>query len=64
MDGTKIEVPSQIESSNPWTKNKSQPWGSPSTPAIPCSLEDVMSEELIKTIQVEEERASSPNDGY
>ncbi|XP_068021581.1 serine/threonine-protein kinase RIO3 [Melanerpes formicivorus] len=36
------------------------PWGAPATPAISCSLADVMSEQLAKELQLEEENAAFP----
>ena len=41
--------------SNPWSKARASPaWGSPATIPAPCSLEDVMSEELAKELEAEE----------
>jgi len=40
---------------SPWGVVKVPPWGSPGVVAAPtCSLEDVMSEELVKQLQQEE----------
>ncbi|XP_068046791.1 LOW QUALITY PROTEIN: serine/threonine-protein kinase RIO3 [Anomalospiza imberbis] len=36
------------------------PWGAPSTTSISCSLADVMSEQLAKELQLEEESAAFP----
>ncbi|NXD93575.1 RIOK3 kinase, partial [Chaetorhynchus papuensis] len=36
------------------------PWGAPSTTSISCSLADVMSEQLAKELQLEEENAAFP----
>lgn len=41
----------------PWGGAKVPPWGSPGVVAAPtCSLEDVMSEELVKQLQQEDTR--------
>ena len=40
---------------SPWGGVKVPPWGSPGVVAAPtCSLEDVMSEELVKQLQQED----------
>lgn len=36
------------------------PWGTPKTASISCSLADVMSEQLAKELQLEEENAAFP----
>ena len=45
---------------SPWGGVKTPPWGSPAAPA--CSLEDVMSEELVKQLvqQEEQQREGDP----
>ena len=48
---TSNTAPSGTQSS-PWGGVKTPPWGSPAAP--PCSLEDVMSEELVKQLQQDE----------
>lgn len=56
MEGTVSEnpVPTQTiaPSTNPWAK-KSTPWGR-SPPVVPCSLEEVMSEQLAADLQDKE----------
>lgn len=53
MEGTLTEVTG--ESAKPWSKSTGgSPWGKTS-PVVPCSLEDVMSEQLATELQTEEE---------
>ena len=55
MDGTVAE-PSK-DTTSPWKRSTGgSPWGKTS-PVQPCSLEDVMSEQLATDLQAEEENS-------
>ncbi|XP_078397299.1 serine/threonine-protein kinase RIO3 [Cetorhinus maximus] len=51
--------PGPAAGSQPWRSKC--PWGSPPSTVTPCSLSDVMSEELAKELQQEEESAAFPH---
>lgn len=61
MEGTLTE-PTR-DSASPWKQPAgSSPWGKP-TAVVPCSLEDVMSEQLATELQIEEERLFNKTEG-
>lgn len=51
MEGTVTETPVKP---NSWSTSSS-PWGKPQATVVPCSLEDVMSEQLASELQEKEE---------
>ncbi|XP_041045716.1 serine/threonine-protein kinase RIO3 isoform X2 [Carcharodon carcharias] len=51
--------PGPAAGSQPWRSKC--PWGSPPSTVTPCSLSDVMSEELAKELQQQEESAAFPH---
>ncbi|XP_063155258.1 serine/threonine-protein kinase RIO3 [Candoia aspera] len=58
--GVAAVVPAAEASPSPaWPQSKC-PWGTPKNTTISCSLADVMSEQLAKELQVEEESAAFP----
>ncbi|XP_029446987.1 serine/threonine-protein kinase RIO3 [Rhinatrema bivittatum] len=54
MDPVEIAGPAAPVAAPGWPQKC--PWGAPATVVIPCSLSDVMSEELAKELQQEEEK--------
>ncbi|KAF7246415.1 Serine/threonine-protein kinase RIO3 [Varanus komodoensis] len=62
MDPVQIAAVSSPAEANPgptWPQSKC-PWGAPKNPTISCSLADVMSEQLAKELQLEEEDSAFP----
>lgn len=53
MEGAVTETLTPVKP-NAWSTSSS-PWGKPQTPVVPCSLEDVMSEQLASELQEKEE---------
>lgn len=58
MEGTVTESHPQVKPS-PWSTPSASPWGKPTTTTTatvtPCSLEDVMSEQLADELQQKED---------